>query len=275
MTITPPRPVDVAAVLPGIHARARRTTRLHPRPGRPAPTQSSLGGPLLWPAGEPWPVCPEPATHADLFAEPLRAGPLIPVLQLFAVDVPGVPFPEGTDLLQLLWCPTEHEADDMFDRPWTRMTPVCRVFWRDSAAGDLVGPRHPGGPVPDGEFVPRPCVLRPEVVADYPHVLELTPDELAEVADSEVDYDQLGPAPGTKVGGWVEWAQESEVPSCDQGHEMAHLVTVASVEDWEDSWTPAPDAARNPSGLMLADCGGYHVFTCAHCPDRPVVAVTQ
>ena len=267
----------MAALLPGIHDRARATTRLHPRAGRPAAGQSSLGGPLLWPVGEPWPVCPEPSTHATVFAD-RPPGPMVPVLQLFAADVPGVPFPFGADLLQLLWCPTEHETDDMFDRPWTRMAPVCRVFWRDSTSVELVDPRLPG-PVPDEEFVPRPCVLRPEVVADYPHVLELTPDELSEVVDSVVDsvvdYDQLGPAPGSKVGGWVEWAQEREVPSCGRGHEMAHLLTVASVEDWDNSWTPGLDAARNPSGLMIADGGGYHVFTCVTCADRPIVAVTQ
>ena len=217
-------------------------------------------------------MCPEPATHASVFAD-RPPGPMVPVLQLFAADVPGVPFPFGADLVQLLWCPTEHESDDMFDRPWTRFAPVCRVFWRDSTAAGLTGVRLPLGP--DEEFVPRPCVLRPEVVADYPHVLELTPDELTEVAESGVDYDQLGPAPGAKVGGWVEWAQEREVPECAQGHEMVHLLTVASVEDWENSWTPVLDAARNPSGLMIADSGGYHVFTCGDCPERPVVAVTQ
>lgn len=220
-------------------------------------------------------MCPEPATHAAVFAADEPPGPLIPVLQLFAADVPGMPFPDGTNLLQLLWCPTEHETDDMFERPWTRLAPVCQVFWRDSTAVELVEPRVPGGPVPNDEFVPRPCTLHPEVVADYPHLLDLTPDELTEVADSEVDYDQLGPAPGSKVGGWVEWAQDSEVPACDQGHAMVHLVTIASVEHWEDSWTPEPDAERNPTGLMIADCGGYHVFTCVNCPERPTVAVSQ
>ncbi|MET8454749.1 hypothetical protein ABZV46_47930, partial [Streptomyces sp. NPDC005209] len=35
-------------------------TRLHPRPGAPKPDQSSVGGPLLWPADETLPVCREP-----------------------------------------------------------------------------------------------------------------------------------------------------------------------------------------------------------------------
>ncbi|WP_411293254.1 transglycosylase family protein [Streptomyces sp. CBMA156] len=30
-------------------------TRLYPHPGPPSPHDSSVGGPLLWPTGEPWP----------------------------------------------------------------------------------------------------------------------------------------------------------------------------------------------------------------------------
>jgi hypothetical protein len=53
---TPPRP-DMVAVVPELAAYARTATRLHPRPGAPGVGDSSIGGPLLWPAGEPWPVC--------------------------------------------------------------------------------------------------------------------------------------------------------------------------------------------------------------------------
>jgi hypothetical protein len=56
---TPPRPVDIAAVFPEIASLARTATRLHPRPGTPGVRDSSVGGPLLWPSGEPWPVCGE------------------------------------------------------------------------------------------------------------------------------------------------------------------------------------------------------------------------
>jgi hypothetical protein len=56
---TPPRPVDIAAVVPGLAPLARTTVRLHPRPGEPTAADSSIGGPLLWPEGEPWPACAE------------------------------------------------------------------------------------------------------------------------------------------------------------------------------------------------------------------------
>ncbi|WP_338696186.1 hypothetical protein V2W30_12625 [Streptomyces sp. Q6] len=54
---TPPRPLDPEALFPGLRAYRRTTTRLHPRPGTAGPAESSVGGPLLWPADEPWPVC--------------------------------------------------------------------------------------------------------------------------------------------------------------------------------------------------------------------------
>ncbi|MET8753866.1 hypothetical protein ABZW32_27760 [Streptomyces sp. NPDC004667] len=54
---TPPRPLDVEALFPELAAHRGTTTRLHPRPGRPGVGDSSVGGPMLWPADEPWPVC--------------------------------------------------------------------------------------------------------------------------------------------------------------------------------------------------------------------------
>lgn len=54
---TPPPPLDITSVFPGLAAFARQTVRLHPRRGEPGPQDSSTGGPLLWPAGEAWPAC--------------------------------------------------------------------------------------------------------------------------------------------------------------------------------------------------------------------------
>lgn len=58
---TPPRPLDVTTLFPQLAPLARTATRLHPRPASPTPNDSSVGGPLLWPAHEPWPHCEE--TH--------------------------------------------------------------------------------------------------------------------------------------------------------------------------------------------------------------------
>ncbi|MEV0415166.1 hypothetical protein AB0I68_31335 [Streptomyces sp. NPDC050448] len=57
---TPPRPLNAEQLFPKLSDFRGVTTRLHPRPGQPDPSASSVGGPLLWPADEPWPVCTEP-----------------------------------------------------------------------------------------------------------------------------------------------------------------------------------------------------------------------
>ncbi|OMI85716.1 hypothetical protein BSZ07_32575 [Streptomyces sp. M1013] len=64
---TPERPVDIEGVIPELSEYRGLGTRLHPRPGEPRPDQSSVGGPLLWPADEPWPMCTEP--HKRRFGE--------------------------------------------------------------------------------------------------------------------------------------------------------------------------------------------------------------
>ena len=56
--ITPtPRPLDIVKVFPEMQFLAKQATRLHPRRGEPRIHDSSIGGPLLWPSDEPWPVC--------------------------------------------------------------------------------------------------------------------------------------------------------------------------------------------------------------------------
>ncbi|MFI1189827.1 hypothetical protein [Streptomyces californicus] len=62
---TPPRPVDVTAVFPELAPLARPAMRLHPRHGSPSVRDSSIGGPLLWPAREPWPHCEDAHLHVD------------------------------------------------------------------------------------------------------------------------------------------------------------------------------------------------------------------
>ncbi|MFJ2904169.1 hypothetical protein [Streptomyces sp. NPDC087212] len=62
---TPPRPVDVAEVFPELAPSARPAIRLHPRAGGAFGVgEFGGGGPLLWPAEEPWPHCDGP-THPE------------------------------------------------------------------------------------------------------------------------------------------------------------------------------------------------------------------
>ncbi|WBB91316.1 hypothetical protein [Verrucosispora sp. WMMC514] len=133
MHTTPLPPIDMDAVFPQLRGFARTTIRLHPRKGSPSVEQSSVGGPLLWPADEPWPTC----DGDGLDDHPAEAEvPLVPVLQLLADDVPELPFPEGSDVLQVLWCPFDHD-------PWS--APLPRLHWRRRSA---IGPRLTAMPPP-------------------------------------------------------------------------------------------------------------------------------
>ncbi|WP_433387582.1 hypothetical protein [Micromonospora sp. KLBMP9576] len=58
--ITAPLPPEALARYPGLERLGRTTTRLHPRPGAVTPADSHVGGPLRWPADEPWPTCDVP-----------------------------------------------------------------------------------------------------------------------------------------------------------------------------------------------------------------------
>ncbi|WP_420082128.1 DUF1963 domain-containing protein [Streptomyces sp. JL4002] len=261
---TPPRPLDVEQLFPEVAPLRRRTVRLHPRAGAPTVRDSSVGGPLLWPAEEEWPVCPE---H--------HRSPMVPVVQVHAADALGlVPFPAGCDLLQVLWCPRRH------DGCWV----LPEVRWRDAAAVAAVRE----APVVDGEVpsgrIPRPCVVHPELVDEYPS-WDL-PEELwdrleprFEQVEAATGWDyqrHLATAPGTKLGGYPGWCQDPQWPDCAGcGERMEHLLTV---ESWEAdavsrlTWTPVEDQGvrYEDAGLMLGDAGGVYLFECRRCPGRPV-----
>ncbi|GAA4588278.1 hypothetical protein BJY16_008509 [Actinoplanes octamycinicus] len=289
MHTTPAGPIDVPSEFPAVVPFARTTVRLHPRAGAPTAGQSSVGGPLLWPAGEPWPVCdgPEPDDHyPDGPGEP--AAPLVPVLQLFAEDIPELPFPEGTDVLQVLWCPFDHEPFD---------APRPEVRWRRRAGLDVSA-----SPAPDVESdprrVPRPCVIAPERVVEYPSH-DLPPSVWSEIQEAaqRVERDtgwsyerDLAVASGIKVGGYPGWTQSPDWPACACGATMDHLLTIASWEfdrGDERRWIPVEDrpamagwgwdaaddhpwrGLQNPTGLMLGDAGGIYLFVCPRCPAHP------
>ncbi|MFJ9423682.1 hypothetical protein [Streptomyces sp. NPDC101249] len=50
---------DLVAAFPALAGLVRPAVLLRPEPGAPGVLDSSVGGPLLWPAAEPWPVCRE------------------------------------------------------------------------------------------------------------------------------------------------------------------------------------------------------------------------
>ncbi|WP_033354289.1 DUF1963 domain-containing protein [Kitasatospora aureofaciens] len=288
---TPPRPVDVEQLFPELAPLRREAIRLHPRAGSPSPAQSSVGGPLLWPADEPWPLCPS-TSHPAGWDRPETEGPvpMVSVVQIHRRDVPQLDFPAGTDLLQVLWCPFIVGLCP---------EPTPRVLWRSS---DSVGPVLVTAPstvstAPE-DSIPAPCVLHPEPVVDYPswdmpeelgEELRFRMEELKARTGLWYSY-HLAEAPGIKLGGYPSWTQEPCWPDCPAcGQAMDHLLTVSS---WEydglsyRTWLPLEDrdsetgeerrdttggrGAHSPAQVMFGDAGGVYIFECRSCPDRPV-----
>ncbi|OII69784.1 hypothetical protein [Streptomyces sp. CC77] len=342
---TPPRPFDITALFPRLAPLARTATRLHPRPGSPTVHDSSVGGPLLWPADEPWPYCEEqhdsrvePVVHSpddirllrrDQAAaeerlrldpgapaatpeeretwERIKVGrpwsddpvPLLPVAQLYARDVP-FPRPSGADLLQVLWCPFDHEMPH----------PKTALFWRSAATVTDVLDAPPEPPVVQSPYyLPEPCLFSPEQVTEFPHPRELDKelrDQLDDTSNWEtIDparyqayaYDQgelylnnLSTAPGWKTGGWTRWDPTDPVDrSCpDCGTEAVPLLTIASSE-WDGgrgTWiaeeeptnpSPPPLGAQDGNFTLIDIVGGYNLqlHVCPVDPSHPHIELVQ
>jgi len=328
---TRPAPDDVAALFPGLGAYAMVATRLHPRRGRPGRRRSHVGGPLWWPADEPWPACvadhvvptqthvPEPllerlrtarrtrnwadsaAVLAELASEiPGFSGvdrrdgtahgqvsrpepeptPLVAVAQLRAADVPALAPPPGADLLQVLWCPNDHDLDG------GGQGPAVSVRWRAEATLPARAGEPPPKPaVSEARYLPHPCVLEPESVVEYPWWQDLPAGLGYEVHAWDTEHRgryhrQLATAPGWKVGGWPAWpTTDATSLLCNGcGSRMTHLLQIDSGE-WGDParWQPVEEsglrrgtaahtAATEPTGLIVGRCGMYRVFRCPTCP---------
>ncbi|MES5816342.1 hypothetical protein [Streptomyces sp. RG80] len=311
---TPPRPLDVAAHFPELAPLARTAVRLHPRPGFPTARDSSIGGPLLWPAHAPWPTCPEhdgPAylghtpddirlrrrILAEAWSRPRAEGadfltpqerarydsaseerlipqegpvPMIPVAQLHARDIPTLPRPPGTDLLQLLWCPFDHEGH----------VPRTELRWRTAAevTDPLVTAPQPSviGKAP---FLPEPCLLHPEPVTEYPAPHEL-PEELADRVEdwaegqgADYQYD-LAVAPGCKVGGHAPWSYTDPFPmACSEcGAAVRPLLTIDGYEydGGTRSWRPHGDTGpATPTHLNIGRDHALQLYVCTTSYDHP------
>ncbi|GGP87581.1 hypothetical protein [Streptomyces melanogenes] len=344
---TPARPLDVAALFPRLAPLARTATRLHPHPGSPSPHDSSVGGPLLWPADEPWPHCDGPhvwdRVNPALSPEDVRqrrriraavasrpsgipemerytpeeraidqriaAGrpwpdgpvPMLPVAQLYVRDVPQLRPPRAVnaDLLQVLWCPFDHPAH-----------PRTALYWRSAAevTDVLAAPPEPSAIQFPG-YLPRPCLLTPEQITEYPNLLELDEEDQQQLgewqswqpagpavdrsyqsAPEEFYMDQVSHAPGWKVGGWTRWGLTDPVDRvCEVcASAMDPLLTIASAE-WDpssESWIPEEDRARsiqtpadpqpwNPTMLDLARGYDLQLHVCPVSPDHRHLELVQ
>ncbi|MFJ3159844.1 DEAD/DEAH box helicase family protein [Streptomyces kanasensis] len=218
---TPPRPLDIEALFPELAAYRGTTTRLHPRPGAPDVTVSSVGGPLLWPADEPWPVCDEahgrgrgrrPADihrYREVLAEALardpHSGPTEDERRLLdelgrdhvvdrIVDTDPLPMVALAQLYrhEVPDLPAGPEGCDLLQVlccPFDRHGPTghgmaLELRWRRSAdvREILTTPPQPEVVGYEG-YVAEPCVLHPEQVTTYPFAGVL-PEELCARLDA-------------------------------------------------------------------------------------------
>ncbi|MFF3565319.1 hypothetical protein ACFYXS_35275 [Streptomyces sp. NPDC002574] len=327
---TPPRPFDVLSVFPELAGHARTAVRLHPEPAQPGPQHSSIGGPLAWPADEPRPSCPggrhrmprpprrlgtdrgERSTTALVHHDGIRweevaadaARPMHPVMQVYARDVPWYDaFPQGTDVLQILWCPFQHRYDGA-SVPYNGIAgPFVQVTYRSSSSlsGNLSAPPEPLG-VGEPGFLLSPCLLRPEPVTEYPHpgalgeefeerVEEWELVAFSDVIDDPEDHEprfrwELTTAPGWKLGGHEPWNYQgySGPVRCHAcGSDMRFVAAVAGTE-WDggtESWAPPGSLdgpinermrRQSPTGVRLGDSETLRIFTCPASPEHPVIS---
>lgn len=240
---------ELLARVPEIAPYAATTTLLHPRPGEPGSRDAHMGGPLLWPADQEWPTCSE---HPG--EDPYD---LVSVAQLPAADVVGLPFPDGTDLLQVLWCPVHHRQPH--PEGWG---PAGRVVWRRAADVAEELPDQPDGWAeweddPEG-VVPRPCVLHPEPLPDFPPADGLPRDLRDRLAatGSEGLYDLLSVRPGCKAGGSMDWTVASRPAALDCPACAAPYTLLLQVDSYEflpgdtDGYGLSAFAPPGESGLV-------------------------
>jgi len=268
---TLPRPVKVLDAFPSLKPLQRLAHRLHPRPSDTAmsPAESSLGGPILWPEGDPWPEC-------ETFGIPYT-----PVLQLRLDDSPPpVKFKPGSDLFQLLWSPRKHGQSEL---------PKPLAFWRKAKECTPANP-PPASPYAMDRFVPIPCRLHPEPVLEFPDwaTAKVTPfRQQLEAwkapggADPVVYYRKnLSTAPGTKIGGYPNWLRDDgSAPTCTICRRGLDFLLTIDGREWRTpSWIPASEtelAKANSdldglAGLRFADRGNLHLFVCRRCDDWPI-----
>ncbi len=285
-------------MFPALAPLARTAPRLHPRPGAPTPQDSSVGGPLLWPADEPWPYCHTDDHHVAL--EPDFDGPIamVPVAQLYVRDVPGLHPPEGADVLQVLWCPFEHDDDGL---------PKTALFWRSAATVTDVLADPPKPEDFASSLVPEPCLIDPEQVIEYPNAGELEGKlgeqvgqwtmahipgiEFGDLEGDDQPYRYLCIAPGWKIGGYVNRGMQDPYPNpCPTcGTQTEPLLTIASSE-WDfdvHHWIPYEDQAANiswgaiqdgpsmPTQICVSDANDQIIRVCPVSPEHPHISMMQ
>ncbi|WP_433517739.1 hypothetical protein ACQP2T_20655 [Nonomuraea sp. CA-143628] len=262
---------------------------------------SHIGGPLMWPSAEPWPACDRTVTVYDRESgiqdrTPESPVPMVGVAQFYARDFPEIPFPEGADLLQVLWCPNSHLLEDTAAPfpllVWRRTSDVIDVMdelpMRHYATPDSP-PGAPAAELSEECFLPRPCVLHPERITEYPESDEL-PEQLQRGLDEWDDEagliygNLLSIAPGCKIGGWISWnlTDMYELPCNVCGTKTQPFLKLDSSE-WdiasEPRWRPVEERhlewgtpeykeAHEPTTLEIGRYVALVIFLCPRSSDH-------
>ena len=264
---TPPRPVDITGLFPELREHSATATRLHPRPGKPATADSSVGGPLLWPADEPWPVCTDGNTHylsqlrtpatvrrsREIYtAARTRAAASGTRYSLTAeerAELPGYDFSEPHHLVEqpipLVPVAQLYRRDipdfagpggaDLLqvlwcplDHPQEGYNPRARLYWRRSASVTTPLDAAPEPPVVSDAYLPVPCVVHPEQVREYQYS-GLLPGELS-----------------TRITAWEEETAEEAGCSYQYDLSLAPGWKVGGFASW---------SLTGPYPVNCAECG--------------------
>jgi hypothetical protein len=217
---------------------------------------------------------------------------MVSVAQLYEQHIPEIPYPVGSDLLQVFWCPNDHfieYADSSYEGP------AVKILWGDSTVG-LGGYQsalaETADPLMDSYMV-RPCRVAPERVAEFPDVEELPVDLRSQLENLDqregLRYQYaLSVARGWKVGGWASWHSTDLLDlSCpDCGGPVTLLLKVDSNE-WDggsERWRPVEDwgiadeeleVAYAPTKVEVARAGELRIFCCLSDVHHRVVLDTQ
>ncbi|WP_197288556.1 DUF1963 domain-containing protein [Nocardia sp. NRRL S-836] len=231
---------------------ARPAVLLNPLAGDPTDADSHIGGPVLWPIDEPWPWCDGTAHDrrspgvpgADIAGVGM---PFVGAVQLYRRDFPELPFPDGTDVLQVFLCTLHHDLDHAYG-------PDVRLVWRDSAAVVELIEEEPQPSLQEEIYTPTVTVLEPVRITEYARPFE-RPEELR-------DADWPETSSGTKIGGWTAWWQTGPIEfECAQcGTALRQMVSLGTHE-------PSGDNVEWEFGRE----GNLTIFTCPRDVRHPVL----
>jgi hypothetical protein len=280
--------------VPALRHYIRTGVLLNPLVAEVTPEDSSVGGPLLWPAAEAWPVCtaehlvphveviPEADQRAleqierdraergrnggqakaltgeewavcqrisvlggafdttapwQVYSErperPAGDVAMVPIVQLFAKDLPIGRWPTGKDLLQVLWCPNDHHGPPGQDANY--YGPMVELRWRSASEVRDVLKVPPSPRRADDRYLPNPCSIAAVGQVDMPDRDEVPPDLWEQVerwsGESGSEYEDFACLEGWKFGGWPTWRLTDLLPiECVCGTTMRLLLTMSSGE---------------------------------------------